>query len=56
MVNEYRETVGLLTLEDTLEALLGRKIVDEFDAHEDLRVVAERNPRRNNHPPKQRNV
>lgn len=56
VVNEYRETVGLLTLEDTLEALLGRKIVDEFDAHEDLRVVAERNPRRNNHPPKQRNV
>lgn len=56
VVNEYRETVGLLTLEDTLEALLGRKIVDEFDAHEDLRAVAERNPRHNNIPPKQRTV
>lgn len=50
VVNEYRETVGLLSLEDVIETLLGRRIVDEFDAHEDLRAVAERNPRRNNHP------
>lgn len=50
VVNEYRETVGLLTLEDVLEALLGRKIVDEFDSHEDLRVVALRNPHGNNEP------
>jgi len=50
VVNKYRETVGLLSLEDVLEALLGRKIVDEFDAHEDLRAVAERNPRSNNTP------
>jgi len=49
-VNEYRETVGLVSLEDVLEALLGRKIVDEFDAHDDLRAVAERNPRGNNSP------
>lgn len=50
VVNNYRETVGLVSLEDVLEALLGRKIVDEFDAHEDLRAVAERNPRGNNTP------
>ena len=50
VVNEYRETVGVLTLEDVIEALLGRKIVDEFDAHEDLRAVAARNPRGNNKP------
>lgn len=50
VVNEFRETVGLLTLEDVLEALLGRKIVDEFDAHDDLRAVAARNPRANNKP------
>lgn len=56
VVNEYRETVGILTLEDTIEALLGRKIVDEFDAHEDLRVVAERNPRANNTPSKRTDV
>lgn len=42
VINEFRETVGILTLEDTLEALLGRKIVDEFDAHDDMRAVAER--------------
>lgn len=50
VVNEYRETVGVLSLEDVLEALLGRKIMDEFDAHEDLRAVAARNPRKNNQP------
>lgn len=48
VINEYRETVGLLSLEDVIEALLGRKINDEFDAHEDLRKVAARNPRGNN--------
>lgn len=48
VVNEFQETIGLLTLEDVIEALLGRKIIDEFDAHDDLRVVAARNPRGNN--------
>lgn len=48
VINEYRETVGLLSLEDVIEALLGRKINDEFDTHEDLRKVAARNPKRNN--------
>ena len=56
VVNEYRETVGILTLEDTIEALLGRKIVDEFDAHDDLRAVAARNPRGNNEPAKHTDV
>lgn len=56
VVNEYRETVGLLSLEDTIEALLGRKIVDEFDTHEDLRAVASRNPRGNNAPAKHTDV
>jgi len=56
VVNEFRETVGLLTLEDVIEALLGRKIIDEFDAHDDLRAVALRNPRGNNHPEKREDV
>lgn len=43
VVNEFRETVGLLSLEDVIEALLGQKIIDEFDTHEDLRIVASRN-------------
>lgn len=56
VVNEYRETVGLLTLEDTIENLLGRKIVDEFDMHEDLRAVAVRNPRGNNQPDEHKDI
>ncbi len=50
VVNEFRETVGLLSLEDIMEALLGRKIIDEFDMHEDLRAVAKRNSAHNNEP------
>lgn len=50
VVNEYRETVGVLTLEDTMETLLGREIIDEFDTHDDLRKVAQRNPHGNNTP------
>lgn len=43
VINEFRETVGIITLEDTIEALLGRRIIDEFDAHDDMRAVATRN-------------
>lgn len=56
VVNEYRETVGILCLEDVIEVLLGRKIIDEFDTHDDLRSVAARNPRGNNSPPKSQDV
>lgn len=48
VVNSYRETVGIITLEDVIEALLGQKITDEFEHHTDLRAVAEKNERRNN--------
>lgn len=56
VVNGYRETAGILTLEDVIEALLGREIVDEFDVHDDLRVVAARNAKSNNNPPQATNV
>lgn len=52
VVNDYRETVGLLSLEDVVETLIGKKIVDEFDRFDDLRAVAESNPRGNNQPKK----
>lgn len=48
VVNGYRETAGIVTLEDVMEALLGRKIADEYDVHDDLRVVAARNAHNNN--------
>ncbi len=50
VVNTYRETVGLLSLEDVIETLLGMKISDEFDAFDDLRAVAKHNPHDNNEP------
>lgn len=56
VVNEYRETAGVVTLEDVIEALLGYKIVDEFDQHDDLRAVAERVAHKNNNPPHATNV
>lgn len=51
VVNGYRETAGLLSLEDVVEALLGRQIIDEFDLHDDLRAVAEREAKHNNRSP-----
>jgi len=50
VINELRETVGILTLEDVIETLIGRKIVDEDDNHEDLRSVAAKNAADNNSP------
>ena len=50
VVNEFRETVGLLSLEDVMEALIGRQVIDEFDVHDDLRAVAARNSVGNNTP------
>ncbi|MCJ8328895.1 MAG: DUF21 domain-containing protein [Lentisphaeria bacterium] len=40
VVGEYGETVGLLTLEDLIETLLGMEIVDEFDKVEDMQLYA----------------
>lgn len=56
VVNEYRETAGLLALEDVIEALIGHKIIDEFDTHDDLRAVAMRNLGGNNKPQKGRDI
>lgn len=50
VINEFRETMGILSLEDIIEALIGRKIIDEFDTHDDAREVAQRNTLRNNQP------
>lgn len=45
VINEFRETVGVITIEDAIEQLIGRKIVDQFAEHDDLRAVAARNPK-----------
>ena len=54
VVNEFRETVGLLSLEDVIEVLLGQKIIDEYDVYGDIRKSATANPQKNNLPTKTR--
>jgi len=40
VVNEFEECVGIITIEDVLERVIGKLIVDEFDTYDDLRAVA----------------
>lgn len=40
VVNEFEECVGIITIEDVLERVIGKLIVDEFDKYDDLRAVA----------------
>ena len=42
VIDEYGGTAGLITLEDTVETLLGIEILDESDAVADLRQLARR--------------
>lgn len=42
VVNSFEEIVGILTLEDVMERIIGQPIVDEFDKYDDMRAVAER--------------
>jgi CBS domain containing-hemolysin-like protein len=42
VINDQREIVGLITLTDVVQALIGREIVDEFDSHDSIRAVAMR--------------
>jgi len=40
VVNTFEELVGIITIEDVLEQMIGRHIVDEFDRYDDMRAVA----------------
>lgn len=40
VVNSFEEYVGIVTMEDVLEQIIGKPIIDEFDQYEDLRAVA----------------
>ncbi len=46
VVNSFEEYVGIITIEDVLETILGKPIVDEFDQYDDLRAVAARSARK----------
>ena len=40
--NSYGEYIGIVTLEDIIESLIGEEIVDELDIHEDMQELAKR--------------
>lgn len=40
VVNGFEEYVGVVTIEDILEEIIGKQIMDEFDQYEDMRAVA----------------
>ncbi len=40
VINEFKEVTGVITIEDVLEQIIGKKIVDEFDHYDDMRTVA----------------
>ncbi len=45
VVNSFEEYVGVITIEDVLEQIVGQPVMDEFDKYEDLRAVAARSAR-----------
>lgn len=40
VVNSFEEYVGIVTIEDVIEQVIGHKIEDEFDKYDDMRAVA----------------
>lgn len=42
VVNSFEEVVGVVSIEDVIEQIVGTKILDEFDQYDDLRAVAAR--------------
>jgi len=43
--DQYQQTVGIVTLEDAIETMLGREIIDETDQVEDMQIFAKQMPK-----------
>jgi CBS domain containing-hemolysin-like protein len=43
IVDQFGNTVGLVTMEDIIETLLGLEIMDESDSIEDMQMLARQN-------------
>ena len=43
VVDHYGNTIGLVTMEDIIETLMGLEIMDESDSVEDMQVLARQN-------------
>jgi CBS domain containing-hemolysin-like protein len=46
VVNEFEDIVGVLSVEDVVEQIIGKPILDEFDQYDDLREVAKHTARK----------
>jgi len=46
VVNEFEDVVGVISVEDIVEQIIGKPMLDEFDQYDDLREVAKRTARK----------
>lgn len=46
VVNGFEELVGVISVEDIIEQVIGKQLIDEFDSYDDLRAVAQMNAKK----------